>query len=229
MSRRTTRIRLLAGVVSLLAILFFGVNPPATAAGKIGLYGIRMVPDGDDAEEFSDANWGIGLHVVVPAPQLANILAGTAGLEYINFMSSTTEFRDRITGLRTEQQTRQDYFRLYLGPQIGGHGHGFVRPHAGLNLAMVWYGIGTDVVIPDDHDRENEIRQSLGYERHVVFGYDITLGVDLYFSDKVVFDGGVRYLKSFGLPQQLGDGSKQVHPQYFQIYFGVGISFAQNK
>ncbi len=58
-----------------------------------------------------------------------------------------------------------------------------------------------------------------------MFGYDITLGVDLNFSNRIALDGGVKYLKSFSVPQQLGEGSVRVHPEYFQIYIGVGASF----
>jgi hypothetical protein len=184
-----------------------------------------MVPFGDDAEDYSRPGWGAGIHVVVPLPQLDNLLAGTVGFEGANLLSKTVEFRDRVTGLRTEQQTDQTFLRLYLGGQVGGHGNGFVRPHAGLNLALAIYNYNVDVVIPDDSDRENEIRQNLQSESEVVFGYDFTLGVDLNFSNTIVVDGGVRYIKSFSVPQQLADEAETIHPQYFQLYIGVGIAF----
>jgi hypothetical protein len=214
-----------AVIVGLSMILLSMTAPTSFAGGKVGIYGLRMVPYGDDAKKFSQRSWGGGIHVVAPVPQLANFLAGVVGFEGVNMLSETTEFRDRVTGLRVEQQTSQNYIRLYIGAQVGGHGNGFIRPHAGVNLALVNYGISTDVVIPDDSDRENEIRQDLKDEGHTVFGYDITLGVDLNFSNTVAIDGGVRYLKSFSVPQQLGEDSVDIHPQYFQIYFGVGISF----
>jgi hypothetical protein len=62
-------------------------------------------------------------------------------------------------------------------------------------------------------------------EGYVVAGYDITLGIDLNFSNTVALDGGVRYLQSFSVPQQLGQGSEKIHPQYFQVYLGIGASF----
>jgi len=208
------------------AILLFCIGlSEAFAGGKLGIYGILMTPRGDDAKNFSRTGYGGGIHVVVPAPQTLSLFAGTAGFEIINLLSETTTFRDRVTGLRVEQQTSQNYGRLFLGAQIGGHGRGFVRPHMGVNVALVFYGINTDVVIPDDRDREREIRQNLRGENHAVFGYDFTLGVDLNFWNKWNLDGGVRYLKSSALPQQLGAGSEKVYPEYFQIYLGVGISF----
>ncbi len=211
-------------IVLFAATLYLG-NPGDTfAGGKIGIYGIRMVPDGADAERYSRPGWVGGLHVVVPARKVANLLAGVGGIEYINLLDKTIVFRDRVTQLRTEQQTDQYYFRLFLGAQAGGHGNGFIRPHAGVNLAMIVYGISTDVVIPDDND-ENEIRQNLRDENHLAFGYDITLGIDLNFSNTFALDGGVRYLKTFSLPQQLGEDSETVHPQYFQVYIGIGYSF----
>jgi opacity protein-like surface antigen len=94
-----------------------------------------------------------------------------------------------------------------------------------VNLAFINYGISTDVVVPDDIDRENEIRQNLNSEDHWVVGYGITFGIDLNFSNTVAVDGGVRFLKSFAVPQQLGEGSVEVHPQYFQVYLGIGLSF----
>lgn len=212
--------------IAIMALVVLSiVFSDATAGGKVGIYLIRMEPDGKDAENYSRPGWGGGLHVVVPVPQLRNGLAGVIGFDYVNLLSETTEFRDRITGLRVEQQTSQDYIRSYIGSQVGGHGNGFIRPHAGINLALIYYGINTDVVIPDDSDRENEIRQNLRKEERWVFGYDITLGVDLNFSNTIALDGGVRYLKTFSLPQQLGENSVRIHPQYFQVYIGIGMSF----
>jgi hypothetical protein len=183
-----------------------------------------MVPRGEDAENYSQPGLGFGLHIVVPVPQLANILAGTAGLEFINLLDKTIDLRDRTTGLWVEQKTSQNYFRLFIGGQVGGHGNAFFRPHAGMNVALVVYSISTDLVVSDSWD-EDEIIQNVSNESHVVAGYDITLGIDLNFSNKFAIDGGVRYVKSFSVPQQLGAGSVKIHPQYFQVYLGIGLGF----
>lgn len=207
-------------------MLFISFNLSKTfAGGKGGLYFIYMVPDGEDAENYSDPGFGLGFHIVLPAPQLANILAGTVGLEFINLRSSSIDLHDPYTGLLVQQNTDQNYFRLYLGAQVGGHGNGFLRPHAGMNLAFIYYNISTQLVIPDSYG-ENEIVQNQDSEGHEVFGYDFTLGLDLNFSNKFMLDGGVRYLKTFSVPQQLGEeGSVKIHPQYFQIYMGIGLGF----
>jgi len=225
MSRTKLQSFFLSRIPFAVIMILFLFSSNTFAGGKLGLYGVHMVPNGADAEDYSRPGYGLGLHVVVPPPQLLNMFALTAGFEIINLLRETTTFQDRITALTVEQQTSQNYGRFFIGGQVGGHGRGFIRPHAGASIAIVFYGISTDVVIPDDSDRENEIRQSLDKENHVTFGYDITMGIDLNFGNKWNLDGGVRFLKSFSLPQQLGEGSEKVHPQYFQIYLSLGISF----
>lgn len=211
-------------VILILIIFISSTLSDAIAGGKAGVYGIYMVPRGEDAENYSQPGLGFGFHIVVPVPQLANILAGTAGLEFINLLDKTIDLRDRTTGLWVEQKTSQNYFRLFIGGQVGGHGNAFFRPHAGMNVALVVYSISTDLVVSDSWD-EDEIIQNVSNESHVVAGYDITLGIDLNFSNKFAIDGGIRYVKSFSVPQQLGAGSVKIHPQYFQIYLGIGIGF----
>jgi hypothetical protein len=211
--------------VILILIVFLSISlTNATAGGKAGIYGIYMVPDGEDAKNFSRPGFGFGLHVVIPVPQLANILAGTAGFEVINLLDKTATLRDRTTWLLVDQNTSQNYYRLFVGAQVGGHGNAFFRPHAGINIALVYYNISTDLIVADSYTGE-EIVQNVSNEGFVVAGYDITLGIDLNFSNTVALDGGVRYVKSFSVPQQLGEGSEKIHPQYFQIYLGIGASF----
>jgi len=197
------------------------------AGGKIGLYGVHMTPYGVDAKTFSRPGWGVGGHVVFPFSETYNLLAGVAGLEYINLMGERFDDFTDVGGARFpyRQETDQHYMRLYLGGEVGGHGNGFFRPHAGMNIALVLYGISTDVVIEDEFDPEKEIRKNQSSVTHGVGGYDITLGLDLNFNNTVAIDVGVRYLKSFSLPEQLGEGSVTIYPQYFQIYIGIGASF----
>lgn len=210
--------------ILLAPFLWLAGGSTACAGGKVGIYGIRMAPYGIDAEQYSSPGWGLGVHAVLPVPQVANIIAGTCGFEWINLLSHTDTFIDDVTQLRIEQQTHQNYYRIFLGAQVGGHGNAFFRPHAGVNIALVYYEIGTDVVVPDDYNREQEIRQNLREEGKIAFGSDLSMGLDLNFSNKLALDGGVRYLRSFAVPQQLGAGSVIIHPRYVQIYLGVGVS-----
>lgn len=194
----------------------------AFAGGRVLLYGARMIPFGNDATTYSRAGYGAGAQIILPVPALFEVFAGVGGIEYVHLLSKTQSFIDRQTGLRVDQETSQGNFRLYFGGQVGGHGNGFLRPHAGLNISLTDYSFAVDVVVPDDYNREQEIRQNLRNEQRWVFGYDMTLGLDLNFL-KFSIDGGVRYVKAFAVPQQLGDGSVQIYPNYFQVYIGAGI------
>lgn len=185
-----------------------------------------MSPNNTDASEHSEAAWGIGARGVFSVPQWSDLVAANLGLELTNLMSHTEEFFDPVTHLRVEQQTHQSIFRLFLGGEVGFHGHRFLRPHAGLNVALTVYSIGTDVVIPNDVDPENEIRQNYDDESQTVLGWDATLGADLNFYQRYFLDVGVRYIKAFSVPQQLGEGAKKIYPDYFQIYIGLGFAFS---
>ncbi len=209
--------------VTVLAMLLGAAA--AGAQGRLVVYGLRMDPSGQDAREFSRASWGGGINAVLPAPVLGNLFAASVGIDGAVMLSEKTVFQDAVTGFRVEQQTHQDYARFYVGPEFGPHGHGLLAPHAGVDLAVILYGIGTDVVVPDDFNRENEIRQNLRDENRVSMGYDANLGLALNIMDKVAVDGGVRFLKSFNVPQQLGAGSVTIQPGYFMYYLGVGVSF----
>ena len=53
----------------------------------------------------------------------------------------------------------------------------------------------------------------------------MTFGLNVNIHNEWDIDLGVRYVKSFGLIQQLGNKLITVHPEYFQIYLGAGLSF----
>ena len=209
----------------LALVLATAVAPPmaAQAGVNVSIYGIHMEPSGENAKDFSRASFGGGLHGSLAVPQLGNLLAGAVGIELVNMLSQTHESRDAKTLLRVEQQTRQRYFRVYLGPELGPQGNGFFRPHVGAHIAFINYGISTDVVVPDDTNREKEIRQNLRSENRPVFGYDLSAGTDLNFGSWFV-EGGARFAKSFNVPQQLGGGAVSIHPGYVQIYVGLGAA-----
>lgn len=210
----------------LLLLAVAVVHPEAAGAGVgVSFYGVHMEPSGQDAERFSYASFGAGVHTSASFPQLNNLVAGELGIEVVNMLSEKHEFRDPQTGLRVEQQTSQDYIRVFLGPEIGPHGSGFFRPHLGIHVAVVHYGISTDIVVPDDTNRENEIRQNLSSRSQTAFGYDLDAGADLNFG-KWYVEGGTRFAKGFNVPVQLGAGAVTVQPAYIQIYAGLGLNFA---
>ena len=49
--------------------------------------------------------------------------------------------------------------------------------------------------------------------------------MDLDIATRFNLDGGVRYVKTFNVPQQLGEGSVPINPEYFQVFLGFGVSF----
>jgi opacity protein-like surface antigen len=186
-----------------------------------------MIPYGIDAKNYSRPGWGGGLHIVYGFEQTKNLLAGVAGIEYINLLSQSFESYDDVGGVMFpyRQETGQGYFRLYLGPELGPHGAGFFRPHAGLNIALIIYGIRTDVVVEDSNNPDNEISKNKFSDTKASFGYDLTAGLDLNFNNNVAVDIGMKYLKSFSVPQQLGSTDAiTIYPQYFQIYLGIGVT-----
>lgn len=198
---------------------------PANAQGKLEAYFIKMDPYSDVARQYGRPGFGGGLEVVGALPGTAHLIAAVGGLEVVNLLSSTTTVYEPVTHLRVDQETSQNYGRFYLGGQLGSHSSGFLRPYVGTNVAMVWYGISTDVVVPNDANRENEIRQNLRDENRLVFGWDGNAGVDLNFHDKWSVDVGVRYLHSYNVPQQLGAGSVRIEPDYFQFRVGLAADF----
>ncbi len=212
-------------VLALIFCVFVISDASAGVKGRLGAHVVRMQPHGSDSERFSKPSWGGGLDFIVVPPGTGDLFAGVLGFEGVVMLSQTTEFRDKVTGLRVEQQTSQDYLRFYLGGRFGHQGHGFFRPYAGANIALVVYSISTDVVIPDDYDREEEVRQKLKSETKTTAGFDFVLGLELKFTDKFLIDFGAKYLKSFSLPQQLGDGSVTIHPQYFEMFAGLEFAF----
>jgi hypothetical protein len=212
-------------LLALLLAVAWAHPEPARAQLNVSLQGIHMDPSDQDARDFSHTSFGGGLHVRFGIPYVGKVIAGGAGIELISMLSETHTFQDRQTGLVVEQQTEQDYLRVYLGPEIGSRGPGFFRPHLGAHVAFINYGISTDVVIPNDTNPENEIRQSLSSLHRAAAGYDLDAGADLNFGRWYVA-GGTRFAKSFNVPQQLGQGTVTIHPGYIQIYLGIGANFS---
>ena len=215
------RTRVLVLALSLSALL---LAPAASFAAdaRVSLYGIRQDPSDVDASDYGRPGWGGGIALKLPLPATERLLAFVGGLEAVNLLSTTKEFRDGLTGLRVEQTTSQNYGRVFLGGEMGPHGNGVLQPYAGADLALVIYNIGTTVSIPDDFDRENSINQRLRDETEVAFGWSAGAGLVLDFGSWGL-DGGVRFLKQYGVPQQLGDGAVTIQPSYVQYRLGVSL------
>jgi hypothetical protein len=195
--------------------------PARAATPRCTIYGVLMDPTDKEARDFSDPGWGGGLDVSWPLGDTEGMLSVLSGVEAASLYSSVKTFHDP-TGLRIEQHTDQVYGRLFVGGELGPHGNGTIQPYGNLAVALVVYGISTDVVIPDDVDAQNSINQHLSDHTEAAFGWSAGGGVNLNFG-KWGVDGGVRFLKQYGLPQQLGAGAVTIQPSYFQYRLGLSI------
>ncbi len=217
MSRKSTLI-LLFLIVSL-------VPSSARAGGKLTAHGIYMIPSGTAAKDVSRPGWGLGGDFIIGLPNAKDIINGVIGLEYINLLGKSVESEALVEGvvLPYTKETDQWYSRLYVGAQAGGLGNAFLRPYAGLHAALVVYAINTDLNFHPPPGQE-EFTSHAYDDIDAVFGFDLTFGMDVNISQKISLDGGVKYLKSFNVPDQLGEGAVRIYPQYFQVYLGLGIA-----
>jgi len=193
------------------------------ATPRATIYGQSLVPSNSNARDFADPGWGGGVEISWPIDGTAGMLAAYGGLEAASLFSNVKVFQDQLTSLRVEQHTDQVYGRMFLGGQMGPHGNGAIEPYANLALALVLYGIDTNVVVPNDSNRENSINQHLRGQTEAAFGWSAGTGINLNFGRWGV-DGGVRFLKQYGVPQQLGDGAVTIQPAYLQYRLGVSLA-----
>ena len=211
---------------TLVLSMFAIVLPVAAATPRATFYVLRMDPADANARDFAKPGWGGGADVSLPLPGTQGLLAVVGGVEGASLLSKVKKFQDPLTGLRVEQHTDQSYGRLFVGGELGPHGNGFLAPYANLAIAMVFYGISTNVVVPDDINRQNSINQLLSGQNEVAFGWSAGTGMNLNFG-RWGIDGGVRYLKQYGVPQQLGDGAVTIQPSYLQYRLGVSLAISR--
>jgi len=201
---------------TLVFLLILISNSVATAGGRIGAYFIYMSPYGSSATDYSNPGLGVGIRAVVPIAPIDPICAFVIGGEVVDLASKTIDIHQN--GDTYQQTTTQSYSRFLIGVQIGGYDDNLLRPYAGLHLAVIHYRVDDELIYPDD------TRDHLGGSGKTIFGCDMTFGLNVNFHNLWDIDVGVRYLKSFSLPQQFGTSLTTVHPEYFQFYLGAGIS-----
>ena len=211
---------------TLVLSMFAIVLPVAAATPRATFYVLRMDPADANARDFAKPGWGGGADVSLPLPGTGGLLAVVGGVEAASLLSKVKNFQDQLTGLRVEQHTNQSYGRLFVGGELGPHGNGSLKPYANLAIAMVFYGISTNVVVPDDINRQYSINQLLSEQNEVAFGWSAGTGMNLDFG-RWGIDGGVRYLKQYGVPQQLGDGAVTIQPSYLQYRLGVSLAISR--
>lgn len=211
-----------ASTLLALAFLALSVAPAHAALPRYTIYGSVLSPQDRAARDYARPGYGLGIDLSWPVQGTEGLLSGIVGIEGSNLLAQQVDLRDRLTGLRVEQHTDQSYGRLFVGGELGPHGNGTIQPYGNLALAIIMYGISTTVVVPDDFDRERDINQVLRSRTEFAFGWSAGTGVNLNFG-RWGLDGGVRFLKQYGVPQQLGDGAVTVQPAYLQWRLGVSI------
>lgn len=213
---------------SLSATLLLLLLPPASAqaadiSGRLALYGTHLSSTGD-VDEFTDGAWGGGLAVMAVIPGAGNLLGVDLGVEAARFEKTTIVYQPTPFDFRRELTNSQDLFRLFLGLQVGPHGHGFLQPYAAVHGTLVNHSINTTLTEPDDVNPDLTHTQTSG-EGDWGTGYDLTLGTNLNFWDRFGIQGGVRYLRTFGLNEPLGDEAKTIDPEYVEVFLGASITF----
>jgi hypothetical protein len=196
--------------------------PALAAKPRAGIYVTRLDPADAAARDYAKPGWGGGVDISWPLTGTQGLISGIGGLELTSLYSKVKKFQDPTTGLRVEQHTDQMYGRLFMGGELGPHGNGFLEPYANLAVALVFYGINTEVVVPDDSNREKDINQHLGGQNEWAFGWSAGTGLHLNMGQAGV-DAGVRFLKQYGVPQQLGDAAVTIQPSYIQYRLGLSL------
>ena len=199
-----------------LAVLALAAPRVQAMDGKLGLHVVRMDPSGNDASRDAKPGWGFGVQLTATTRSRTSRLldsgrlAGILGIEYVNLQPQETLVIDPGGGPASVVRNDQYLGRFYLGPEIGAHGHGLLRPHAGANVALVLYGISYGNGIGD---------------HKAVFGYDVSGGLDFNPWNTASFDLGARYVRLFGSPPQLPFiTAEPIASAYVQAYLAVGFS-----
>jgi opacity protein-like surface antigen len=200
-----------------MALGLLSVPAPVRAMdGKLALHIVRMDPNGTDATRYTEPGWGFGVQLTATTRSRtakvldSGVLAGILGIEYVNLRPQDVLVYEPGGSTVAVERNDQYLARLYLGPEIGAHGHGLLRPHAGANLALVFYGISYGNGMGD---------------HKATYGYDVSGGLDFNPWNTVSFDLGARYVKMFGIPAQLSFGTAEpIAPAYVQAYLAVGFS-----
>ena len=216
--------RAVPAIALMLALGVLATAAPAIAATpRVTVYALRLDPVDRAARDYARPGYGGGVDVSWPLQGTEGLLSVLGGIEASSLLSNVKTFHDQLTGLRIEQHTNQFYARMFAGGELGPHGNGFMQPYSNIAVGLVIYGISTDVVIPDDVNRQNSINQNLSSRTEAAFGWSAGAGVNLNFG-RWGIDGGVRFLKQYGVPQQLGDGAVTIQPAYAQYRLGASLT-----
>jgi hypothetical protein len=190
---------------------------PVIAESRGTFYALLLDPHGSEARDLNDPGWGFGAAVAIPLISTGEIVALEAGFDMGNLDSGRSEATDVGGGLITVFTTSQDYYRIFGGAEVGGRSEARIRPHLGLQLALVRQEVSTIFF-----DTASGLTGIVGSESSTRLGYGLAGGVGLRINAKTSIDGGARFLKGFGIEVPTEAGSTTtVRPDYLQFYVGV--------
>jgi len=210
-------------ILVLLCAALFTAGVASAVPKKAEIYVLGRFPSGPEAKDHSGEGAGLGGCIVFPSHRVAKLFAAVGGVDWVELESKTRGLDWTDYNAETRQITTQHYARIYVGGEIGGHGHGFLRPHAGVNFAVIGYWIYTRVQEWDYQTADWETFRPKRLRFRPSLGYDLSCGMEFNFRDKWMIDLGLRTLRSLFVPLQLGDDAVTIYPQYGEIYLGVGF------
>ena len=216
-----SRIRALA--LPLAVLLALAATAPARARDgtpRVALYAMRIDPGAPLKQGAWNSGYGGGADVTWPIPRLQGLFALFGGAECSSLHSGVSTVLDTASGERAEHHMDQLYGRFFIGGELGPHGEGTLEPYANLALSMIAYGYFDDVQVTAG----TASRELLISQHEVGVGWSAGAGVNMNFS-RFGVTGGVRYLRQFGTPRQLGNDAVWIEPAYMQYRIGVTVPF----
>jgi len=197
-------------------------DPPRWREGipRIALYAMRIDPGAPLRQGAWNSGYGGGADVSWPIPRTQGLFAAFGGAEVSSLYSGVRTEADTASGQVAEHHMDQLYGRFFAGAELGPHGDGTLEPYANLAFAMIAYGYFDDVKITAG-DASQELLVS---DHEVAAGWSAGAGMNLNFAH-FGLTGGVRYLRQFGTPRQLGNGTVVIQPAYMQYRIGITAPF----
>jgi hypothetical protein len=213
-------IRALAPLLLALPALAFLAPPAEAATPRASVYATRMDSGAPLRRGPWNSGYGGGAEVSWPIPRVQGLLALLGGAEVSSLYSGRHTVVDTASGDRAEHDMDQLYFRAFVGGELGPHGDGTIEPYANLALSMLVYGYAEDLKLTSGGATKN-----LYVSQHEVgVAWAAGAGVNLNFR-RFGVTGGVRYLRQFGAPRQLGNGTVVIQPAYVQYRVGITAPF----
>ena len=204
----------------LLALAATGPARARDGTPRVAVYAMRMDPGAPLQQGAWNSGYGGGFDVTWPLPRLHGLFALVGGAEASSLHSGVRAVVDTASGERAEHHMDQLYGRLFIAGELGPHGDGTLEPYANLGLAMIAYGYFDDVQITAG-GASSELLVS---QHEAGVGWSAGAGVNMNFS-RFGVTGGVRYLRQFGTPRQLGNHTVRIEPAYMQYRIGVTVPF----